>query len=103
MDFMDARASTAARGFTVVATSMIADIVNLDADTMEMASAAATSEAAATEENFEAGTNVAAMKEETSTAAEVSTLEAASTVADAGKFHSAMRSKRNLHARELEN
>jgi hypothetical protein len=103
MDFMDARASTAARGFTVVAISMIADIATLDADTMVMASAAATSEAVAIEENSEVGTNAAAMKEETSTAAEVSTLEAASTVAGEDKFHSAVHSKRNLHSRELEN
>jgi hypothetical protein len=70
---------------------------------MVMASAVATSEAVAIEENSEEGTNAAAAKEETSTAAEVSTLEAASTVAGEDKFYSAVHSKRNLHARELEN
>jgi hypothetical protein len=103
MDFMDARASTAARGFMVVATSMVADIATSDAGTMVMGSAAAMSEAVAIEENFEEGSNAAAAKEETSTAAEVSIVEAAFTVAGEDKFHSALRSKGNLHARELEN
>jgi hypothetical protein len=101
MDFMVARASTAARGFTVLATSMVAGIATSDAGTMVMGSAVATSEAVAIEENFEEGTNAAATKAETSTAAEASMVEAASTVASEDKFHSAVRSKRNLHPRYL--
>jgi hypothetical protein len=103
MDFMHARASTAALGFMAVAISMIAGIATSYTDTLVKASAAATSEAIAIEENFEAGTNAAAAKEETSTAAEVSTVEAVSTVAGEDKFHSAVHSKRNLHVRKLGN
>jgi hypothetical protein len=103
MDFMDARASTAARGFTVVAISMVAGIATSDAGTMVMGSAVAMSEAVAIEEDFEAGTSAAAAKAETSTAAQASMVEAASTVAGEDKFNSAVRSKRNLHTRELEN
>ena len=71
---------------------MIAGIATSDAGTMVMASAAATSEAVAIEENFEEGTNAAVAKEETSTAAEgfmeeVPTIAAVSTVADAGSFY----------------
>lgn len=93
MAFMDARDSMAALGFTVVAISMIAGIAPSDAGTMVMASAAATSEVVAIEENFEEGTNAAATKEETSTAAEAFTEEAGSAVADAGKFRSLAASK----------
>jgi hypothetical protein len=89
---MDARASTVALGFMLVAISMIAGIAPSDAGTMVMASVAATNEVVAIEENFEEGTNAAATKEETSTAAEafmeeVPTMAAASTVAGAGKLH----------------
>jgi hypothetical protein len=87
MDFMDARASTVALGFMVAATSMIAGIAPSDAGTTVMASAVAMSEAVAIAENFEAGTNAAAAKEETSTAAEAFMEEAGSTVADEGKYY----------------
>ena len=70
---------------------------------MVMASAVATSEAVAIEENSEEGTNAAAAMAEASTAAKVSMVAAASTVAGEDKFHSAVHSKRNLHVRELEN
>jgi hypothetical protein len=103
MDFMDARASTVALGFMVVAISMIAGIATLDADTTVMASAAATSEAVAIEENFEEGANAAAAKEGTPTAAEVSMVEVASTVAGAGKFHFQAASKQSPNARYLKN
>ena len=93
---MDARVTTVALGFMGVAISMIAGIASSDAGTMVTASAAATSEAVAIEENFEAGTNAAATKAETSTAAEVS-MVAASTVADTGKLHFLGTSKRSSH------
>jgi hypothetical protein len=103
MDFMDARASMVALGFMVVAISMTAGIATSDADTMAMASAAATSGAVVIEENFEVGTNATATKEETPTAAEASMVESASAVAGEGKYNLPAGSERTSRPRHLKN
>jgi len=78
---MAARASTGAPGITAATTSTIADTATSDADTMRMASVVATGAAVAKEEISEVGTNAEITRDE------ISMVEAASTAADAGKFH----------------
>ena len=96
---MAAQAFTVDAGFTVAMTSTITDIATSDADTMMMASAAATDAAIAKEETSAVVTNADVTREEISTAAETSMAEAASTVADAGKFHFLAGPKRSPHTR----
>jgi len=96
---MAAQAFTVGPGFTAAMTSTIADTATSDADTMMMASAVATDAAIAKEETSAVVTNADVTREEISTAVETSMAEAASTVADAGKFHFLAGPKRNPHPR----